>query len=118
MENNSILGYIVEGKNKGLGLILPKPGVADAPEKGVLMSSESVTLFATAQDAQSAIERTKEYAVMKGHNWNTEENRIRPVTSQTLFSETVQCVGCKRQVKKSDSSEYYGAYVCHDCVPA
>ena len=81
-------------------------------------SVASVTLFATAQDAQSAIERTKEYAVMKGHNWNTEENRIRPVTSQTLFSETVQCVGCKRQVKKSDSSEYYGAYVCHDCVPA
>jgi hypothetical protein len=116
-EANPVIGYIVQGRNGALGLVLPKPELQDAPTKGILMGTPAATLFETEVEAQAAIDRTNAYTTLKEFfRWNSKENRTKPI-SEAPAAETVECAGCKLEVKKSECSEFYGVYVCHDCVP-
>lgn len=117
IETNPVIGYIVDCGNGALGLVLPKPELQDAPAKGVLMGTPAATLFETEAEAQGAIDRTNAYTTLKEFfKWHSKENRIKPIV-KAPDTEMVPCAGCKLEARKSDCSEFYGVYVCHDCVP-
>lgn len=114
---SNVVGYIVQGRNGALALVLPKPELPDIPEKGVLMGAPNATLFESQEEAISAIERTSEYARVKEFEskWHSKENRVKPISSKP---EMILCHKCGNQVDKADCQEFYGVYVCHTCVPA
>lgn len=79
-DGGDVLGYVVTNRHTNHAFVLG--WYDDAPEAGVLLIGDVVTVFATRARAYAAIRRTRLYEKRKRLDWDTWALRVQRLIAQ------------------------------------